>query len=84
MQLSICAVHDSAAGAYARPFFVPTSALALRSFRDEINRASPDNPMYQHSDDFTLFELGTFDDNSAEFNVLQTPTVIARAKDLKD
>lgn len=81
MKLSICAVHDSAAGAYARPFFVPTSALAHRSFSDEVNRKAPDNPMHAHASDFTLYELGSFDDNTGQFTI-ETPVVIARAKDL--
>lgn len=81
MQLAICAVHDSAAGAYARPFFVPTTGLAHRSFQDEVNRAAPDNPMHAHADDFTLYELGSFDDNTGTFTITD-PVVIARAKDL--
>ena len=84
MKLSIVSVFDSAAGAFARPFFVPSVGLAVRSFRDEVNRAAPDNPMHAHPDDFVLFELGELDDNTGLITPLPAPVSIARAKDQKE
>ncbi|WNK13793.1 MAG: nonstructural protein [Microvirus sp.] len=84
MQLVICAVFDSAAQAYNRPFFAPSVGLAVRSFRDEVNRNAPENPMYNHSDDFSLHQLGVFDDANAQLQVAPEIITLARAKDLKE
>lgn len=84
MQLVICAIHDSAAGAYNRPFFLPSAGLAVRSFRDEVNRNAADNPMFGHPDDFTLYQLGIFDDADGTFQTPAQPVVLARAKDQKE
>jgi hypothetical protein len=84
MQLVICSVFDSAAGAYNRPFFSPSDGLAVRGFRDEVNRNAPDNPMFAHPSDFSLFSLGVFDDSSATFSLLPTPNLLSRAKDLSE
>jgi len=84
MQLFICSVHDSAAQAYNRPFFAPSIGLAIRSFKDEVNRDSPDNPMFKHSDDYSLHQMGTFDDADGKITPTETPVLVNRAKDLKE
>lgn len=77
-----CAVKDSAVQAFNRPFFVATTAVATRSFTDEVNRNAPDNQMFAHPDDFELWEVGRFDDESG----LMAPCelrCICRAKDVR-
>ena len=69
MQLTLCTVKDRAADAYGRPMFVPSTGIAIRSFSDEVNRNDENNQMYNHSDDFDLYELGTFDDNTGLFSL---------------
>lgn len=81
MILHIFSIRDSAASSYGRPFFLPSVGVALRTFGDEVNRADLNNPMYQHPEDFELFHLGEFNDESAEFSVFKIPEQIARAKD---
>ena len=81
-KLVVCAVRDSAVGAFNRPFFVPSIGVANRSFSDEVNRKSDDNPMYAHPDDFELYELGTFDEEAGVF-VQMYPRCVARAKDVR-
>lgn len=83
MILSVVSVFDSAAGAYNRPFHVPSTGLAVRSFRDEVNRKAEDNTMYNHPGDYTLELLGTFDDSSGLLTPCQV-TTLARAIDLKE
>lgn len=84
MPLVLCSIHDSAAGAYNRPIFVPHSNLARRSLQDEVNRRDENNQMFSHPEDFTLYELGFFDELTARFELHSEPVMIARAKDLKD
>ena len=70
MKMVICSIRDSAADAYGRPFFLPSVGVAIRSFTDEVNRPSEDNQIYQHPEDFDLFELGEFDDTTGRFVLL--------------
>lgn len=81
MKQIVCAVHDSAMDAFLRPFYVPTTNMAARSFTDEVNRKAEDNGMYNHPDDYILWKLGTFDEESGVFE--NDPAVIVRAKDVK-
>jgi hypothetical protein len=79
----ICSVKDRAADAFGRPLFVPSVGLAIRSFSDEVNRQADDNQMYHHSDDFDLFELGTFDDNTGIIECHPQPKQLALGKSVK-
>lgn len=81
MIFTVVAVHDRVAKTYGRPFFTQNINVAIRSFTDEINNATPDNQLYQHPDDFDLFYLGTFDDSIAEFHI-DEKRCIAVGKDL--
>lgn len=78
----VVSVHDSAAGGFGRPIFVPSVGVALRSFTDEVNRVGADNQMNQHPDDFVLWELAAFDEESGEFERVDK-RVLARGKDVK-
>lgn len=66
MQLIVMSVFDAASSAYGRPIFVHSIGSAVRSFGDEIRRDSPDNEMFRHPGDFSLWRIGSFDDNSGE------------------
>jgi len=79
----IVSVKDSAAQAFGRPIFVPSTAVAVRSFRDEINRKDSTEDMAKHPEDFELYELGSFDDSNGVISVME-PRLVARAKDLHD
>jgi len=83
MKLTLCTVKDRAADAYGRPMFVPSTGIAIRSFSDEINRADQDNQMYNHSDDFDLYELGEFDDNTGLFSLHEQPKLLTLGKQVK-
>ena len=76
MLLYIVAVRDSAADAFGRPFVVSTLGLATRSFIDEV--ANPDSAFHSHPSDYTLYELGSFDDNTGKFVSLESPRQIMR------
>lgn len=80
----IVSVKDTAAQAFGRPVFVPAIPVAVRSFRDEVNRKDSTEDLARHPDDFELYELGTFDDSTGIVQVLESPRMVARAKDLKE
>lgn len=79
-KLIVLAVRDSAVRAFNRPFYAPTLEAGIRSFYDECKRQADDNPMWKHPDDFELWQLGVFDDESGVFED-QSPRLVARAKD---
>lgn len=81
MNLFVVSVKDRAADVFNRPFFVPHRNVAIRDFTDEVNRSAVDNQLNKHPDDFDLYLLGEFNDNTGEF-VMETPQVLVRAKDV--
>jgi hypothetical protein len=83
MKQIICTVKDRAADAYGRPMFVPSAGVAIRSFSDEINRNNADNQLFNHPDDFDLYELGEFDDNSGLFALHEQPKLLSLGKQVK-
>ncbi len=62
--LRIYSIYDSASDAYMRPFFAQSNGAAIRAFSDLV--VSNDHPVGQHPADYTLFEIGAFDDNTGE------------------
>jgi len=82
MKMVIVSIKDTAADAFGRPAFVATEGVALRQFQDEVNRASDDNQLYKHSQDFHLYYLGMFDDSNGVFELLETPKLITRGNDV--
>jgi hypothetical protein len=83
MKQVIVAVKDRAAETFGRPMFVPAIGVALRSFSDEINRNDPNNQLYNHPDDFDLYDLGTFDDSTAEFEIKNNPELLILGKNAR-
>lgn len=79
----ICAVKDRAADAFGQPLFVPSVGLAIRSFSDEVNRSDPENQMFNHSDDFDLFEIGSYDDNTGIIECHAQPKLLTLGKSVK-
>ena len=77
-KLKIFAVRDQAVDAFNRPFFSPSRGLAVRSFTDEVNRSDPANPMYAHHEEFVLYELGQFDEETGIFETIN-PLIVCYA-----
>jgi len=56
-------IFDSKAGAYFPPWFLMKEPMALRAFGDCCNDA--EHNFGRHPEDFTLFCIGEFDDQTA-------------------
>jgi hypothetical protein len=82
MKMVIVSIKDTAADAFGRPAFVATEGVALRQFQDEVNRASDDNQLYKHPQDFHLYYIGMFDDATGKFDLMEIPKLITRATDV--
>lgn len=83
MKLHILAVWDDKAKAFNRPYFVPATGLGVRAFADEVNRPAQDNPLYQHPEDFNLHNLGTWEEDTGNFENLPEQTILVRGRDVK-
>ena len=58
----IFSIYDSKAAAFLPPFILPKAEMAQRTFADCVN--SPDHQFGAHPEDYTLFELGHWDDET--------------------
>lgn len=72
----MCSVLDMVAQQYGRPFFTVSDGTAIRSFADEILKGGPDSTLSTHPDDFQLFLIGTFDDDSCQIDLLASPQLL--------
>lgn len=75
----VCSIRDSAMDGFIRPFVVPGTGIAIRSFSDEVNRDGSE--MAKHPQDYELFVIGYFDERSGEI-VGEKPRSLARAVDV--
>lgn len=80
--LKVVAVRDRAADLYRAPFFVPSVGTAIRAFSDHVN-SKDDSDIVKHPEDFDLYLLADFDDESGIFECLPTPRQIAIGKDVR-
>ena len=64
MEHNIFTVFDQKAKAYLPPFFLPRPEMALRVFTDCVN--DPTHQFGKHPADYTLLQLGDYDDDTRE------------------
>lgn len=77
-------VRDTATDLFGRPFYSINVGHAVRGFTDQVNDpADGQNDLFKHSEDFELYELGTYDDSDASFQLHQKPKQICTAKSVK-
>jgi len=81
MQLKLFTVYDRAAQAYMTPFFLLTKGLAIRSFSETVN--DPNHNFGKYSEDFTLFELGSYDDQKSKFEIYPAPVSLGVGVEFK-
>lgn len=82
MKLKMYSVYDSKVEAYMKPFYMRARGEAIRSFAQEVNRS--DSDLGKYPADFTLFEIGTFDESTCKLDVFEAKISIGTALDFKD
>lgn len=83
MRYKVVAIRDRAIDTYSQPVFVPSLGGAIRSFGDEVKRPHTEerpNPLNRHPEDYDLFLLGEFDDQTGVFDGCR-PEQVAVGKD---
>lgn len=82
MKYKIVCVRDRVADVFGVPNFVLSTAAAVRSFGDEVNKKDG-SPLGAHPDDFDLYSLGEYDDANAQFTAEEGgPRQLALGRDL--
>lgn len=71
MNLKVFSVYDSKTEAYMTPFFMRSKGEAIRGFADVVNDGQSTMCKYPH--DYTLFEIGEWDDTTARLEPHATP-----------
>lgn len=81
MKMKMFSVYDSAAQAYVTPFFMHNKALAIRAFDDNVN-SEQENNINKHPDQFSLHEVGEFDDANGIVTPYEKPELVTTAREL--
>jgi len=76
---NVYSVFDSKAATYGNPWFDLSNEVAMRNFSDSVNdRNIQGNQWNKHPEDFTLFHIGTFNDQTGMI-VTATPVALVTA-----
>ena len=81
MRTVICSIFDKATHAYMRPFQAQAVGQAIRMFEDLVR--DPQTEVGKHREDYTLFHIGYFHDNSGQLEPIE-PVPLRRGQEVKD
>ncbi len=83
MKIDLYAIRDKVANSYHNPMTFPNAGSAARSFADELNRASADNMLYAHPDDFDMWLIGFYDNETGKIDPMENPQLVFQGSVLK-
>lgn len=69
--MKVFGIYDSKAEAYLPPFMMKSKGEALRALGAHVN--DPQHNFCKYSEDFTLFELGSWDEVSGKYDLHPAP-----------
>lgn len=81
MYYKIYAIFDASVKAYMQPFFLRSQGEALRAFTDLAN--DDKSNVCRHASDFTLFEIGEYDDTTSKITSFETPERVRGAHEVQ-
>jgi len=77
MKRNVYSVFDHKALGYLQPFFAPNHQVATRHFRTAAQ--DPQHDFCRYAEDYTLFFLGTFDEEQGLYEQPQSPEPVVKA-----
>lgn len=80
MHKKIVTVYDSKAQAYLNPMVFRSTGDAIRTFGDLCS--NPDNDFHRHAEDYTLFEIGEWDEFTGSSIMYHAAIPLAKAIEL--
>lgn len=81
-KIKVFSVWDKKALAYMNPFYYLQTGQAIRGFSDAVN--DPQSPFFKHPEDFTLFQVGEWDDRDGRLGALEQPILVEEALNVKN
>lgn len=82
MKFKIFAIFDNKAKCYSTPFFLSEEGQAVRHFTDMAN--DPDHSIGKHPEDYTLFRIGAYADNTAAIEPSEIPFSLGNGLDCQN
>lgn len=79
MLFTVFSIYDSAISTWLPPMYARNKGEMLRNFSDAVQ--DPKSNLAKHPTDYSLFELGTFDDDKCIFVLLKAPVRLCLAAD---
>lgn len=79
MKYKTFAVFDSKAGVFSHQWNSHNAATAVRRFAEDVNNEQ--HPVAKHPEDFTLFEIGEYDEEKGLMTSLATPHSLGLASE---
>lgn len=77
MVVKIFSIYDSKVEAFMQPFFMASKGAALRAFTELVNDKT--TTISKNPEDYTLFEIGSFDDANGQVDKVITPVSLGIA-----
>lgn len=77
MRYKVFSVYDSAIQCYKQPFLCLSRGEALRSWMQAVT--DKELPFHQSPADYTLFEIGEYDDHSGAYSMLEAKVNLGTA-----
>lgn len=71
MLFTVFSIYDTGISTWLPPIYARNKGEMLRQFIDAIN--NPESKFSKYPSDYTLFELGTWNDDNCEFTFLKAP-----------
>ena len=80
MKQNLYIVYDSKTELYDKPTFAPNNGTMIRSFTDVANNKQ--HPIGQHPEDYTLFNIGSYDEETGTITQEKTKISVCQAHEL--
>lgn len=75
-------LKDTKSASYGPPFTMETKGLAIRMIEDGVSSGQP--VWAKHPQDFSLFEIGEYNPDTAEVKMYETKNCIGLVQDFKN
>ena len=79
----IFAVRDVKSDAFGQPFVSKHVGLAVRGLTDAVNDPQKQSDIARHPEDFSLYEIGQYDDQTGTIESYDVPKLVASASSLQ-
>lgn len=81
MKVKIYSIYDSKAKVWLQPQFLMNKGTAHRAFDATCN--DKNSQFYKYAEDFTMFEIGDFDDETCEIKMYEAKESMGTALEFK-